>query len=59
MPTKAQLEKWIPSAVTDFQSVMPPINTPYPPTCRKINYYTDWKCKRCELLFLRCLPLLL
>lgn len=32
MPTKAQIEKWIPGAVADFQSIMPPIDTPYPPT---------------------------
>lgn len=32
MPTKAQIEKWIPGAVADFQSVMPPIDTPYPST---------------------------
>ena len=31
MPTKAQLKQWIPGALDDFKSVMPPIDVPYPP----------------------------
>lgn len=31
MPTKAQLEQWIPGALDNFKSVMPPIDVPYPP----------------------------
>lgn len=31
MPTKAQIEQWIPGALESFKSVMPPIDIPYPP----------------------------
>jgi len=30
MTTQKQIKEWIPEALSSFQSIMPPISTPYP-----------------------------
>ena len=47
-PKKDDIRLWIPAATDIFQSIMPPISVPYPPTY--IAGARDWEETRAKLL---------